>query len=324
LALSAAAATDREQFEAFKVKFGRSYGAEEEDTRFAAFQGNLKKIQRLNADGGEVFGITKFADLTAAEFKATYLGYKRTEDRSEQTLFNATATAAPASADWRTKGATTPVKDQGQCGSCWAFSTTEQVESNYFLAGNKLTEFSTQQIVACDKTDLGCNGGDTVTAYKYVKKAGGMATAKAYPDTSSDSGKTGKCKTFTPAGGKVTGFTYATPACNSGKCNNQDEDTMASNIAAHAPASICVNAEAWQLYNKGTLTGKKCGGHGADDLDHCVQAVGYSSAGNGKGSGYWIVRNSWNTDWGIKGFIHVEMGTNACGIANEATFATIG
>ena len=91
---------------------------------------------------------------------------------------------------------------------------------------------------------------------------------------------------------------------------------MAANIAAHAPASICVNAEKWQNYNRGTLTGKKCGGHGADDLDHCVQVVGYTDS-------YWIVRNSWNTDWGNDGFIYVEKGTNACGIANEATFVTI-
>merc|ERR1719265_1285334 len=190
VATVAAAATDRDQFESFKLRFGKAYAATEEEARFAAFQGNLREIEALNADEDEeVFGITKFSDLTKAEFKAKYLTYRRTETRGEQELFNANAnvTAAPATADWRPKGAVTPVKDQGDCGSCWAYSTTEQIESNYQLAGNALTEFSPQQIISCDKSDLGCNGGDTVTAYKYVKKAGGMALEKTYPDTSADS-----------------------------------------------------------------------------------------------------------------------------------------
>ena len=137
----------------------------------------------------------------------------------------------------------------------------------------------------------------------------------------------------------IKGYTHVVSECQSGSCNNQDEDGMASNVAAHAPASICVNAEQWQSYRSGVLTGKQCGGHSADDLDHCVQTVGYSKSSVGglfdddesgddkpsptpSANGYWMVRNSWNTDWGIDGYIHVEYGTNACGIANDATFVT--
>jgi len=128
-------------------------------------------------------------------------------------------------------------------------------------------------------------------------------------------GKNGKCKHIAPAGGKPAGFTYATKPCTQGACKKQNLKTLAANVASKAPASICVNAGAWQNYVKGTMTVKKCGGFSADDLDHCVQLVGYTAK-------YWIVRNSWNTDWGLKGYIHLQAGKNTCGIANEATFVS--
>merc|ERR1719230_619446 len=102
---------------------------------------------------------------------------------------NLTGGVLPASVDWRAKGAVTPVKDQGSCGSCWSFSATEEIESAVFMATGKLPTLSTQQIISCDKVDEGCNGGDTVTAYKYVEKAGGLDTASDYPDRSHLSGR---------------------------------------------------------------------------------------------------------------------------------------
>lgn len=325
LVASTAALDAVSQFAQFKTAFGKSYAtADEETVRFANFQATLASIAELNAMGGAEFAVNKFSDLTPAEFKARYLRYTPSAVRATapvadfhtEVSLNATAT------DWRdTPGAVSAVKDQGQCGSCWAYSATEQIESNFALAGNKPLVLAPQQIISCDKTDDGCNGGNTETAYDYVKKAGGMTLEKDYPDTSARSGKTGKCKTaaITPEV-KISGYTYATPDCQKGKCSNQDEAKMASNIAAHAPASICVNAEKWQSYKRGVLTGKQCGGHSAADLDHCVQAIGFDTSGSEK---YWIVRNSWNTDWGIKGIINVEYGTNACGVANDATFVTI-
>merc|ERR1712037_359377 len=125
-------------------------------------------------------------------------------------------------------------------------------------------------------------------------KAGGMASEKEYKDTSE----------------------------RTGKYNDQDEDTMAANIEQTGPASICINAEKWQNYKKGGMTGKHCGKHTANALDHCVQVVGFSGYTKGEQTGYWIVRNSWQTDWGIDGYIHLQMGENTCGVANEATFAT--
>jgi len=223
--------------------------------------------------------------------------------------------------DWRTKGAITPVKDQGQCGSCWAFSATEQIESNWFLAKGSLPVLSPQQITSCDKTDLGCNGGDTPTAYAYVQKAGGIETEKAYPYTSGTSGATGTCKFAAGSvAATISGFTYAVNPC-SDSCTKQDETTFAANVEAKGPASICVNAEAWQLYDSGIISASACGGKAYTDLDHCVQLVGLNLQNTN--SPYWIVRNSWGTSWGEQGYIYVAKGQNACGVADEATFVTI-
>lgn len=335
LASTAAAAVSSDaaaSFEDFKQTYGKKYESmEEEQARLTIFSNNLARAEELNALGGAKFGITKFSDLTAQEFKR-YLNYMPNfrSDSNSTEVAKPTIEAAPANYDWRdTANVVSKVKDQGDCGSCWAYSTTEAIESQWVLAGNSPEVFSAQQIISCDKHfgDEGCNGGDTLSAYKYVMSAGGMATEADYPETSYRTGKTGTCKRFAaPTAGKISGHTFATKECASGGCNDQDEDTMVTNVASTGPASICVNAEAWQLYNSGVMTGKHCGGHAADDLDHCVQVVGYNGyegPGSDSKTDYWIVRNSWNTDWGVKGYIYVELGTNACGIANEATFPTI-
>merc|ERR1712046_362454 len=220
--------------------------------------------------------------------------------------------AAPVSLDWSTKGAITAVKDQGQCGSCWAYSATEGIESGLFMASGKLEKLSEQQIISCDKTDGGCDGGDLPTAFDYVKKAGGIDLQSDYADTSAKSGKTGRCKSFEKKV-KVTGYKYAIPPCDSGACKNQKESDMMAALNTYGPLSVCVNAESWDNYSGGIYK-KKCSGK-ASALDHCVQLVGYNKAQN-----YWKVRNSWAADWGEDGFIRLPMGENACGIADEATY----
>ena len=312
-------------FADFKSQYGKTYSAAEEAARLNIFSANLERAAELNAIGGAEFGVTKFADLTAQEFKR-YLTYVPGRYPSEDAkVLVPSSDAVPSDFDWRdTTGVVSKVKNQGNFGSCWAYSTTEAIESQWVLAGNSPVVMSAQQIISCDRKfgDEGCNGGDTITAYEYVKSAGGLATEEEYPETSYKSGNTGTCKRFAhPTVGTISGNTFATKECTRGACNDQDEDTMAANVHTTGPASICVNAEQWQLYSKGVLTGKHCGGHSADDLDHCVQVVGFSGYGNS--DAYWIVRNSWAEDWGIKGYIHVELGDNACGIANEATFPTI-
>jgi len=226
--------------------------------------------------------------------------------------------SAPSSIDWSAKGATTSVNDQGQCGSCWAFSTTEGVESGVFMSTGKLPpHLSVQELVACEKQDDGCDGGDIPEAVSYLKKHG-MATNANYPDTSSKRGKTGKCKSY-HSSVHVTGMQYAIPPCKSGDCSHQDEDALAAALAKYGPISVCINSGDgqsgdWQNYNSGLLKGS-CKAK-ASLMDHCVQLVGYDKTA---AEPYWKVRNSWAKSWGEEGFIRLPYGNgNECCLGCEA------
>jgi cathepsin F len=303
-------------FEAFKAAFGKSYATVEEHAyRFSVFRENLAVAAERNADGEARHGVTKFSDLSLEEFRASYLGYKPKASTFAPTsaeelalpsmVTNGTVTAI----DWRQKSPAvlTPVKDQGQCGSCWAFSATEQIETDAAMNTGKLMSLSPQQITSCDKTDAGCNGGNTETAYAYVKKAGGLEPAADYPYKSGRTGKTGKCEADKAEEAvSITGYKHVSQT-------KHGEAKMVAQMQK-SPISVCVDAEKWQTYTSGIL-GRSCG----KQLDHCVQAVGL---GHKMGKSYWIVRNSWNTDWGVDGYIYVQEGINACGIASDATVTT--
>jgi len=304
----------------YQTDFNKVYTSiPEHDQRFAAFSQTVERVERMNkAHGSNIYGLNKFSDMTQAEFKQSHLGYKRSPVRAEPLIMDKPVQAAPTSFDWRTKNAVTAVKDQGQCGSCWAFSVTEELESMWFLSGKNIPTLAPQQIVSCDTVDQGCNGGDTVTGYAYVKKAGGQEAEASYPYTATDS----KCKfSASKVVSTISAFKYATPPCND-SCNSQDETTLAANLASTGPVSICVYAESWQDYTGGVL--KSNCPHDISSLDHCVQLVGYVGASStDAASNYWLVRNSWGADWGEAGYIWVEMGKNLCGVADEATIAIV-
>jgi len=320
----ASALTMHEEFQAWMVKHQKHYTGAEFNRRFMAYKINTVRIARLTAqaraDGFDtVFAHNKFSDLTPAEFKAKYLsGYKPVADiaavpGAQGVVIDVTPEALrdiPTSFDWVTQGKTTAVKDQEQCGSCWAFSATEGIESAWLMANNSQIVLSPQQIVSCDKVDQGCNGGDLPTAFAYVKTEG-LEDNADYPYTSGN-GDTGKCK-FNSADVKVhiSGFKYAV---NNG---TKDDNVLAVGSYANGPLSICVDAETWQTYSSGILK-RNCG----TALDHCVQLTGWGIQSTTE---YWIVRNSWNTDWGIKGFIWIERnsGKDLCGITEEATWVTL-
>jgi C1A family cysteine protease len=300
----------RQDFSDFQVLYNKHYAnAAEESRRFEIFCENTQRAHHLNMDSPRSsdvqFGVTKFSDLTRAEF-SRLLGYQKPKYAPEGIPDGAerlSEAAPPQTFDWRTHSPSvvTPVYNQGQCGSCWAFSATENIESQWALAGNTLTELSMQQIVSCDTTDDGCNGGDTPTAYEYVIKAGGLDSGADYPYTSG-AGKTGKCAVKTgDFVAKIQGWEYA------GKKN---ESAMVAYLAANGPLSICVDASTWDGYKSGIYPASKCG----TSLDHCVLAVGYDL-----NQGYWIVRNSWATDWGIDGYIYLEYGKDTCGLSIEPT-----
>jgi len=305
-----------EEFNEYLLKYGKHYETRGEyHKRKMVYEKNkmkaMKKTKRAEEEGRSVrFGINQFTDISESEFRKTHLNYKRAHLDGAATLRvkQADIDALPKTWDWRTKGGVTPVKDQGQCGSCWAFSATEGVESAWGLAGNTMVNLSVQQVVSCDPNDDGCDGGDLPTAFQYIQSTG-LELDSYYPYTSED-GWTGSCSfDASHVVAKISGFQYAT--------QSQNETAMQVAMVQHTPLSICVDASSWQDYSSGVMNAADCG----TDLDHCVQAVGYGGMTNG--TNYWIVRNSWAASWGIDGYIWIQMGQNVCGIAEEATYVTI-
>lgn len=199
-----------------------------------------------------------------------------------------------------------------------------------------LENFSPQQVASCVAECDGCGGGDTVTAYEYLKTtklaqgpfwpyAQGLTpldscTGKSCTEACSSHNvdELEKYKFYIGPYAQVTGFSYATPTCTD-ECADQDLGKLAASVA-EGPVSICVNAGAWSDYTGGVLTSAGCGGFGFDDLDHCVQLVGYNTTAE---TPYWIVRNSWDTGFGEAGYIYLEYSKNTCGLADEATIALL-
>jgi hypothetical protein len=308
-------AAARDLFSAFKTEFGKTYTVEEEATRFATFMGNLKVADERNKaeTKGAEHGITKFMDLPPQEFKQKYLGYEPPEMRPARLPVDVPPLTTKATKDW-TGHYTTSVKNQGHCGSCWAFSAVEQVESDAMRELGVTYELSTQQVISCDRTDGGCNGGNTETAYRYMEEAGGLVLAKDYPDTSHTSGSTGTCSSSKAADPVISVKSYHTISGENADASNQ-EAAMANYVAATGPLSICVDANGWQTYKGGIMSG--C----PKSLDHCVQAVGINTDSS---SPYWKVRNSWDTDWGESGFIRLAYGNNECGLTHDPTWVSVG
>jgi len=211
----------------------------------------------------------------------------------------------PTSFDWRPKGAVTAVKDQGACGSCWAFSATGNMEGQWFLAGHELTSLSEQNLVDCDHEcqdgtdcDQGCDGGLQPNAYQYVIKNHGIDTEKSY----SYEGDDGTCRfKSNSVGATISNWTFV----------SQNEDQMAAYLVDHGPVAVAVDALIWQFYVGGVIT-VGCG----TDLDHGVLLVGFDEEVDvfGFKIQYWIIKNSWGADWGNAGYVYIERGNGQCGV----------
>jgi C1A family cysteine protease len=306
LAIASASPLDSEVVDAFTrfmKDYSRTYETKEEfSKRLGIFSDNLDRVAEDNrkhilAGGEAVFGITKFSDLTTAEFKKFYLGYVPSTSNKVRVTPNVTDVANDI--DWVSKGAVTKVKNQGQCGSCWAFSATAAIESYAKLSGKYgLEVLSAQQINSCDKRDGGCNGGNTETAYQYVKGAGGIESEEDYPYTSGG-GSTGSCK-FNSGRVKVSITGY--------KSVSRGESNLEKALN-EGPASVCLAASSWQHYRGGVLS--TCD----NNVDHCVQTTGYTSE-------YWRIRNSWGTGWGESGFLRLKRGQDLCKVSDDVTYTT--
>jgi len=303
----AATADVHSQFLEFQSRFNKYYTSKDEyNYRLSVFESNLGAAAALNAKStGATFGVTKFMDMTPQEFKNIVL-MKQTPPLRDPKLGpyqqrNFTV-AAPNSFDWRNKaGVVTPVYNQGQCGSCWAFSATENVESQWALAGHTLTSLSMQQVVDCDTLDYGCGGGWPYHAYEYLISAGGQDSYSSYPYTAEN----GQC-VFNAGNvvAKLRSWTYVT--------QSQSEPEMVNYLYAQGPLSVCVDASSWMYYTGGVFMASSC----STSIDHCVDSIGYNLAAS---TPYWIIRNSWGTDWGISGIMYLQYGQDSCAVAQVVT-----
>jgi len=299
------------EFIEFMQKYQKNYETTEFFKKYDNFKATLARVQEKNSkNSGVVYGITKFADLSPEEFRNQVLMKKDAIKHHDKEVLRTEVKALPQAFDWRPLGAVTPVKNQGQCGSCWAFSTVENVESMWIRAGkatNTTLDLSPQQVVDCDQTDLGCNGGDPPTAYDYIIQAGGLESDKDYPYHAEDQNcQFQKSKVVA----KISDWKYAT--------TGDDENTLQNNLVNVGPLSICVDAANWQDYTSGVMTAWECAW--VVQLDHCVELIGYDQTSS---TPFWIVRNSWDTDWGENGYIRLTMFENTCGLAEEATTAVV-
>jgi len=309
-------------FQRFKTHFNKTYfSIHEEEIALSNFVHNLEVSEQRNNEISDyaTYGITKFVDMSEADFKKTYLNRKPTDPVERNLpLWDGKCTACETfpdmnttmdSVDWVAKGAVSKVKDQGSCGSCWAFGTTGDVEGTTFLATGKLVSLSEQQLVSCDKKENdGCNGGLQEDAFKYVEKTG-LTTEANYKYTSID-GKRGSCKDSKIKGSLTTVSNWFQVSSSA-----KDEAKIKQTVAQTGPVTIGINADhGFQTYKKGILNPKKCPGK-ASDLDHAVLIVGY---GTENGVDYWKIKNSWGTDWGENGYFRVGYGVNKCGVAADA------
>jgi C1A family cysteine protease len=306
-------------FNEWSRKYNKAYDPELILPHFQNYKNSVDRINAANEKAqllgsGATFSLNKFSDLSPEDFREKILMKPFSPSMVLHTSENVLKPklSGPPTFDWRDVDAVTPVKDQGQCGSCWAFSVTENVESVWILAKGLNTSttqpiLAPQQLVDCNDLSFGCDGGFPPFAYDYLVSAGGLDDEKDYPYRAVG----GSCKfILSDVVAKITGYKFANLP--------EDETTMRDNLVSWAPLSICVDARYWQDYQSGILTEWQC-----DDipaLDHCVQAVGYNMTAP---MPYWIVRNSWGTDWGEDGYIRLQYGTNTCGLTFVVTCATI-
>jgi len=282
----------------------KQYPVEEIFDRFNIFKVNYELIEaHNNGSSGWKMGVNQFADLTKDEFRS-YLGLRPRENSYIRQMNTIDVPLGPINdIDWTQKGAVTPVKDQGQCGSCWAFSTTGSMEGVVQIKTGQLVSLSEQELVDCagSSGNQGCNGGLMDDAFNWIIQNGGLDSEADYPYHARDGTCLGR-----PSVASISGYQDV----------QQGSEPALGNVLQNQPVSIAIEADqsSFQFYKSGVFTGP-CGAQ----LDHGVLLVGSGTDG---GQDYWRVKNSWGVGWGDQGYIRMIRNRNMCGLANMASYPT--
>jgi cathepsin F len=305
-----------EAFQEYMQYHGKSCPTIEEfNKRFSAFKANYeasteKSIQKLS----------KFMDFSKEEFKKKYLNLKLKDfklksgatetfqdDAAETEKTGRNLQSTPASFDWRNKGVVSSVKDQGECGCCWAFSAVANIESQYAMQNNRILDLSEEQLLDCDSGNEGCDGGIMDEAFRYIKSAGGLMSEADYRYTQQkDTCRFKKNKALV----KVTGWKNA---------GSKNEETIKKMLVSTGPLAVAVNADNMQNYQGGIIDDSEsvCP---SSNINHAVLLVGY---GEESGQKFWIVKNSWGENWGENGYFRIARGKGTCGINQYVVSAQI-
>jgi len=331
-----------EEWETWKLMHGKSYGrnllgdaikdshmpgggyGQEEKFRMKIWMENKAKVEKHNRHAlkglhSYHLAMNEWGDLLHHEFVATVNGYKARpanysgeKPQGAKYLLPAHTETLPDNVDWRDHGAVTPVKNQGQCGSCWSFSTTGALEAMHHRATGKLTSLSEQNLIDCSRKygNQGCNGGLMDAAFQYIKDNGGIDTEKSYPYEGEDD----ECRYNSAYRGATDiGFMDVDPG---------NEAALKTAIATQGPCSVAIDAshESFQFYSHGVYRDEECS---PENLDHGVLAVGYGVDEN-TGEAYWLIKNSWGTSWGHEGYVKMARNEdNMCGVASAASYPLV-
>lgn len=290
------------KFEEFRTKWGRTYTGEEYVKRAQYFEDHLlhvEQVQKQELGTATYTYLGPFGDLSKEELSQRFglIQQPSFDQMPVAPLLNKTLGTA---FDWVSKGAVNPIKDQGQCGSCWSFSTVCNLEGTGFVNTGKLVSLSEQEIVDCDKSCHGCNGGLPSLALTWSKENGGVGSESSYPYTARD----GTCRSVGSIA-QNTGYNKV----------SQDEDQIAQALTTYGPLSIAVDATPYQSYSGGVMKNPSCS---KTRLDHAINIVGFGV----DQIQYWKIRNSWGTSWGERGYIRAARGDCECGLCTTVVTAT--